>query len=458
MYYITNQTQQIIAADQQLLKLLHVENVNELYKEIVLENIKVSTSENEVTFVTPLTEFTSRMQKHSLSSMLGEMFLVELLNDTNSEVIQNEIVENSELSTPTLSLDDDILDLDLLAQDEEPSINNASEEISLSLDDDFLLDTDNIVLAEPTPAIEINNEDEDELYNLLLPEDGNETINNISAITSEEVVEETTPILIDSVTISQKIGISTDDYQTFLDEYVETTLSLEDDFQNTDEDKFTSAISSTLHLANVLHLPMVTNIVNELKDAPTDKKEEVTKSLYNTIARLTTKNVSSDNQLMEESVKPSTMAIEDDVLSLDIELEPTPSIPEVEPEVEAVQGFGTISLDDVEPIHFDFQTEAAANDLSLPVELIEEFVHDFIEQAHVETKNMLEAYKQGDLDTIQKIGHLLKGTSSNLRITPLADTLYEIQFCEDPTKFEALIKNYWAHFISFETQINLTSN
>jgi hypothetical protein len=71
---------------------------------------------------------------------------------------------------------------------------------------------------------------------------------------------------------------------------------------------------------------------------------------------------------------------------------------------------------------------------------------------------MLECYEKGDLDTIQKIGHLLKGTASNLRINTLADTLYEIQFCEDSSKLEDLIKEYWGHFLAFETQISLSSN
>ena len=71
---------------------------------------------------------------------------------------------------------------------------------------------------------------------------------------------------------------------------------------------------------------------------------------------------------------------------------------------------------------------------------------------------MLEAYEKGDLDAIQKIGHLLKGASSNLRINALSDTLYEIQFCEDSTNLEAYIKAYWGHFLSFETQIDVISN
>ncbi len=109
------------------------------------------------------------------------------------------------------------------------------------------------------------------------------------------------------------------------------------------------------------------------------------------------------------------------------------------------------------PIHFDFQIEAAANDLSLPIELIQEFVHDFIEQAHIETEKMLSAYEQGDLNTIQGIGHLLKGTASNLRINALSDSLYKIQFCEESSNLENLIKEYWGLFSSFENQVNLRS-
>ena len=94
----------------------------------------------------------------------------------------------------------------------------------------------------------------------------------------------------------------------------------------------------------------------------------------------------------------------------------------------------------------------------MPVELIEEFVHDFIEQAQIETKKMLEAYEEGDLVKIQAIGHLLKGASSNLRINALSDTLYKIQFCENENGLDDLIKDYWAHFLSFEHQIDVISN
>jgi hypothetical protein len=170
--------------------------------------------------------------------------------------------------------------------------------------------------------------------------------------------------------------------------------------------------------------------------------------------------------LEEEKIEPE---VEEPLIGLEEEkIEPEVSVEEKEMEVpeeveeELPEGsFGMLTmedLDEVKPIHFDFRLEEAADELSLPVELIEEFVNDFLVQAREETVNMLDSYRAGDLDRIQKIGHLLKGASSNLRINPLADTLYEIQFCEDPSQLEGLIKNYWAHFVSFEKQIKMTSN
>jgi len=66
---------------------------------------------------------------------------------------------------------------------------------------------------------------------------------------------------------------------------------------------------------------------------------------------------------------------------------------------------------------------------------------------------MIDAYRQGDTERVQKIAHLLKGAASNLRIATLADTLYKIQFCDDHRQFVPLIKEYWAHFIAFEKQM-----
>ena len=281
-------------------------------------------------------------------------------------------------------------------------------------------------------------ENDDLLFDLILSDTPEKAIDDISIDKiSEEVasVEEkdTSPIFIDIENISQQIGISTKDYTIFLNEYIDTALSLEEDLLNIQEEKYSNAIDTLAHLSNVLHLDVLSEIVTQIKNTTAESRNGYIESFYTTLTRLTTTQADTDEEDPQLLAETESIAV-------------------------TTESFGTISLDEVQSIHFDFQLEEASKDLALPVELIEEFVHDFIEQGHIETKKMLEAYEKGDLKSIQDIGHLLKGASSNLRIKALSDTLYEIQFCKDSSQLEDLIKQYWGHFLSLEMQMNVTSH
>ena len=46
---------------------------------------------------------------------------------------------------------------------------------------------------------------------------------------------------------------------------------------------------------------------------------------------------------------------------------------------------------------------------------------------------------------------MLKGAASNLRIEPLAQTLYDLQFCNDLEKVPELMRRYWRHFLGFRS-------
>jgi len=444
MYYIVNHTEHIIAADSSLLELLSVENIDALYTKIALGDITFSPSDDKVTITTENNTSSYQIKNHTLSGMLGDITLVEISQ------------EEEKVKEETLSILDDepitFSDEPITFSDE--PITLADEPITFSDDAkiEILEETENKITFDDEPFDLMSDIDETDVENNTSEETKSEEvfIKTPEAIevdrTEDAVVTEpevdTTPILIDVHNISQDIGISTDDYNNFLNEYIDTALTLEKDLKSTDTKKRAHAIGTLSHLSNVLHLPVVTKIVKQLDESSPDEQNTLIRSLYATLARLTT--------TADADIKETAFLQEDSTPEAEVEAE-------AEAEDITTESFGTIDLSDVQPIHFDFQMEAAANDLSLPVELIEEFVHDFIEQAHVETEKMLALYKEGDLDAIQKIGHLLKGTASNLRINPLADTLYEIQFCEDSSNLEHLIKEYWGHFLSFETQINLTS-
>ncbi len=410
MYYILNETNKIIAADDSLLDFCGLSHIDELSLKIALGDITFDTpSPTELTISTGNDDKTFSVSKSSLSSMLGHLTLVTVQAEAKSK-------------EKTISLD---LDSDLISIVETEDTVKEPETIE---EDNELFD---FVLEEK--AEENIKKIEDSLD--LLSEDTLTYDLDISEEKHEVVTDDTAEILIDVDRISQQIGVSHEDYDTFLNEYIDTALGLEQDLQSSDQDKRANAVTTLSHLSDVLQLPVIGTLIAKISAASADTQREVVESFYAALSRLTT----SSNLQKEE--KMDLFEIEEDVV--------------VEPaKTESKKGFGTINLDDVKPIHFDFRLEEAANDLSLPVELIEEFVHDFIEQGHVETKNMLKAYEEGDLEKIQKIGHLLKGASSNLRINALSDTLYKIQFCEDSNDLEQLIRDYWGHFLSFEIQIN----
>ena len=440
MYYITNQNNQFIAVDSNLLALLGVENIDELYRKIALGDIAFSPSseDKKITITTAQDTETYHIENTDLSGILGNITLTQLLI-SSEEPIDNEAVSIEEFLDTAETAEEnenELFNLTLPSEAKE-TINNdpAPMEDLLALE---ISEENEISIADDTSE-EFNKaegqkediEDKKELFDLILPNAPENAIDEIP-----QAVDATSPIFIDIENISQKIGISSEDYNTFLNEYIDTALSLEKDLQSTQEEKRSNAIHTLSHLSHVLHLPVVTEILTQIENASGTDQDTYIKAFYATLARL----ISSGSELD----------------SIDIQKEKSSSAAKNESDTETKK-FDRINLDDVKPIHFDFQLEEAAKDLNLPVELIEEFVHDFIKQAHDETEKMLEAYERGDLKTIQKIGHLLKGASSNLRINPLSDTLYEIQFSKDISNMENLIKYYWGHFLSLETQMNLTS-
>jgi len=436
MYYILNETGQVIAADEIFMSHCGVSDVSGLSSKVnVGDTAFTSQDENSVTITSDGTEQTFSASKTTLSSILGSMTLVALKEERTTE-------SNDGISTDAFLLD--TLDerteekLEALDLDEAISFDTPAEK------EDITFDTHND--QNETELFEIMdslNEDLVDQKQEAVPLDTDElfTLMEDNANVSEERMEDESEIVVDIANNSQDIGISDEDYTEFLNEYIDTALALEEDLQNDDMSIRNRAIDTLTDLSEVMRLPEISAIMRNIHASTPEQQKGYMGSLYTTLSRLTTQ--SSSNQTV------ATTQIEDTISQT--EAAPVAKAPNP-------NSFGTIDLSDVKPKHFDFQLEEAANDLSLPVELIEEFVHDFIEQAHIETKKMLEAYEEGDLAKIQAIGHLLKGASSNLRINALSDTLYKIQFCESENGLDGLIKDYWAHFLSFETQINVISN
>jgi hypothetical protein len=273
---------------------------------------------------------------------------------------------------------------------------------------------------------------------------------------------EPTPKITKSTPESKDDIVNEDTFELNLDvtpEIIENTTDPKKDTPK--EDLFELDLDETPEIIENTTDPKKDTPKEDLFELDLDETPEIIKTKIKNDIRKKDESINLDLDIAPLQVETKEQESQKEQIQLNIPTEPKIETTEekiVIPETKKVDTFGEIDLSSVAPIHFDFSLHTAADELSLPESLIEEFMIDFVDQAHTETDKMLEAYKKGDLESIQKIGHLLKGVSSNLRVTPLADTLYKIQFCENPDDLESLIKDYWGHFLAFEKQIKLLSN
>ncbi|NEW60233.1 Hpt domain-containing protein [Sulfurovum sp. bin170] len=297
------------------------------------------------------------------------------------------------------------------------------------------------------------------------------------------------PIYLDVQKISSDIGLSIDDYKLYLDSFIDQSIIDEKKLLDGDD----RAIKNLSNLALTLKVPNINILLLKIKKLPSGERSQYIDEYYTRLALLTlkkpiadsvverdtpsldTKNTKEEelnskftellsnveepplNEKKEEklnNIKADAIDLDMDMdmdldFNLDDELVPLTdiSIKKIE---EPKSNVEKISLENIIPLPIDYNPKVAADELNLPVVLIEEFVEDFIEQAHHDKDHLLASYYQKDMDNIHELGHKLKGAASNLRINELADVLEEIQFCTEHLKLKSLFIKYWGLFISLE--------
>ncbi|MDD5158927.1 MAG: hypothetical protein PHI47_02655 [Sulfuricurvum sp.] len=92
---------------------------------------------------------------------------------------------------------------------------------------------------------------------------------------------------------------------------------------------------------------------------------------------------------------------------------------------------------------YRFDPNVAAHELGLPVDLILEFIGDFIQQSYEFKNELFEAVLKGDSNNIKILSHKLKGVAANLRIEDAFETLSVINTSADPIEIEANLKYFY---------------
>jgi HPt (histidine-containing phosphotransfer) domain-containing protein len=87
----------------------------------------------------------------------------------------------------------------------------------------------------------------------------------------------------------------------------------------------------------------------------------------------------------------------------------------------------TQDLDDT----YTYDPHIASKELGLPIDLIEEFIQDFIAQAGDFKNDIYTAIEQADVDTVKTLSHKLKGVAANLRIEDAYEVLSNVSATSD---------------------------
>ena len=99
---------------------------------------------------------------------------------------------------------------------------------------------------------------------------------------------------------------------------------------------------------------------------------------------------------------------------------------------------------------YTYDPQIAADELGLPVDLIEEFIGDFIKQAHEFKDQLFTAVSDGDFDNIKVLSHKLKGVAANLRIEDGFEVLDNVNETSDIKECEANLKKFYLTIAKLE--------
>ena len=237
---------------------------------------------------------------------------------------------------------------------------------------------------------------------------------------------------------AEMIGITPDEYLGFLRQFTDESLQYEAGLKSNDLYVFKKNLISIKDASQLLHLPQLSKTLDNLEGTPSEEREKLISNFYGMIQHIRRDLDQDATETIQTQPQPEPV-----VASAP---EPqTPPIP-VEP---------SLSFDAVEPIPFNFSAKAASDELGLPESLVQEFVSDFVQQAKENIPVFEEAQRSGNIDTIQKTAHLLKGAASNLRIDPLAETLKALQYNESTAAVPELFQTFVGQL---KTLVQFTKN
>ncbi len=257
-----------------------------------------------------------------------------------------------------------------------------------------------------------------------------------------------------------RIELTPREYRDLLKEFITDSMELRDDLDSSDASRRNSALGTLKDATVLLHLEPLISFFQEMEKADDEERSSMVARFYQTLEKY--RRVLEETVLPIEEKEPSPSGIESvpaAATATNESIAPPASESEklqiTEEEVQKPKGKGREIpkegiLKDVKTVPIEFSLKIAAEELNLPEDLVLEFVHDFATQGHEYLPVLVEAYENKDLDKLQKTAHMLKGAASNLRIEPMVENLYELQFDNDLSRAPKRIQLFAGQLMSLD--------
>lgn len=455
MYCILSQSNDIVASDLEFLNLLGTTSLVDLYKKITSEDVKISLDYDKITLTTNNNAQSYDIKTTPLTTLFGKSVLVQLMSvNIKSEFIKapdfsNQSQNNTKKTVTKVEI---VANQPAEVKTTQPVKNESIIESGFDLEN---LKDMGIYAEEPSTVKEKGS-----LESFIDPK-----------------------VTIDIPNIAKSMHLSDKEYSIFLNEYTSSVEEFKKDLLGSDKKAKENAINFIKHITTALNMP--NNIDTFVNSLSMDSSKESFENFFNVIENIKAQNNPISSTPQEESQIEQILKTEtsDDKLeSIDIiesaepiveakniAQEAIPSIDINEPleidflgdtspsnkieETPSKSSGGKttkIDLSKVKPLPFDFILEESAKELSLPNDIVKEFIKDFIEQCNADTNKIIDKYEEGNIEKVKKLAHSLKGVASNLYIMPLANSLLDLQNNDDLSEVKSLVEKYWGQFLYLE--------
>ena len=141
-------------------------------------------------------------------------------------------------------------------------------------------------------------------------------------------------------------------------------------------------------------------------------------------------------EISEPAVEEKPLEVDD--FSLDVFEEETAPVAPAEPEAPAAKTEPAVKkvvkkevVQEEWDNGYQYDPHVASKELGLPLDLIEEFIQDFIAQAKEFKPNIYAGIEEGDVDNVKILSHKLKGVAANLRIEDAHEVLSAVSATSD---------------------------